>query len=246
MANTVQWNDSVFRSGIDRFAAKKKVDTATAVNQALLDIAVDSWKQLGPQSDTEAQRRRAAIKRLMNEPLSTLIKRAHSGKRKGMYLPRVAKRRQLQRKHLIAQYWVAKRSGTGLYGTKMLRYSGKMSQNRQKGVGSVKAVLMPVIRALNAGSKYRVSFNRLFLGISQWPGSTGYGGRGEAQLAKISSNPRALFKLFYHARKGQGDKIQHAYDWAVGNAFFSKKQHFAQQLQKDMDAEVAKFNAQQK
>lgn len=246
MADVVKWNDSLFRSGIDRFARTKKTDVTTAVNQALLDIAVDSFKQIGPQSDTEAQRRRAAIKRLMDTPISTLIKRAHSGKRKGMYMPRVAKRRQLQRKHLIAQYWVAKKSGTGLYGKQMLRYSGKMSQNRQKGVGSVKAVLMPVIRTLNAGAKYRVSFNRLFLGISQWPGSTSYGGRGDAQPARVSSSPRALFRLFYYARKGQGEKIQHAYDWAVGNAFYSKRQHFMQQLQKDQDREAAKFNAQQK
>ena len=239
MATVCSWNDKVWRRSVPVLAQKYKVTLAQILNQFALDTVGNAFDRIPP---GDYDTKRLFIKLLLTDQLSTRVRRYAHGKRRGEYHKTGARNKQLQRVHLLANYYRAKYGRPGLYGKNMLRYAGAMKQRRQVGVGSVKSVFLPMIRALNPLVKFKFPFAKTSK-ISRWPGSRGY---GIAKPAQESWSPKAILQLRYTARFHQEAKLQRMYDQAVDAALAWKKSKMIRDAQRFLDPVNQQFNLAQK
>ncbi len=192
---------------------------------------------LGTGTFSSAQQKRASIKAFLNTQRSTAVKMATSGKRKGIFIRRKARNKELRIKHVIANYWRGKAGKPGLYGKAMLHYSGKMTSKRQRGVGALMAPFLPVIRALNRVAKYKYPFSKTSgAKVAIWPGSAGSG----ATPAPKGANPVARLLMRFATRKGQESRVarivnpvvQAALDWKAGKLLREAERELAGEFKK--------------
>lgn len=232
---------SKFQLGLRKLREVSRLTSAQIVNQAALDVAVQAFK------DTPMANRQKVFQEL-NQQRSTGVKVATIGKRKGKWLYRLAKSRELRARHLISNWWRGKQGKPGLYGSNtkrsrrtgkvgyMAAYSGKLQRSRVGGTGFLRSVFMPIIRALNPKAKYKVSFRGLFLGIKRWPNSAGDG------VATFATRDRlqAVLSTKVKVHDGQDGKVaamqrqamQSALDWKAGKMLRQAEREFQAEFNK--------------
>lgn len=222
-----------FQLGIQKLGEIKRRSTAQIVNQAALDVAGRCWETSQPGAAGEAPAKRSKIKAFMDAQLSQKVRATKSGK----FVKAGKKSSQLQRKHLIANYWRGKAGKPGLYGQAMKAYSGKMSGKRQRGVGALMAPFLPIIRALNPRVKFKYPFAKTRgAKVAIWPGSAGSG----ATPAVKGDNPFALLSVRSGAREGQEGKVGKMLTTVIQAALDWKGDKMLRQAERDLQAEFKK------
>ena len=207
-------------------------------NQIALDVARE-WFNYLPPPISQVDARRREIRSYLNQPLATRVQLATSGKRKGKFIKKGRKNDMLQRRHLIVQARRRRAGERGLHGARMRKFAAGFSRRAQIGVGYLKAILLPVIRALNPVVKYKMPYGETGANrIALWPGSKGY---GRATLA--FSRPLAILNLawnFHGPREGYARSLvmigwRHAADF--------KLQKLRNRIERDLHPELVKVNA---
>lgn len=153
-----------------------------------------------PPVDTDSKRDQ--IRRWLKEPASTRVKLAKSGKRKGHFIQKGARNKQLQRAHLIVQARRRKAGLPGLYGKAMLHEAGKFKQRASVSVGYAKSLWLPIATALNEVVRYKLQMSLLFKGVARWPGSAG---SGQVTLPVPGSQPTLSLQIGSAQLNVQGD-----------------------------------------
>ena len=184
-------NSSVARFGrlLERYNRTTTKSAAEIINQRTLNVAGKTFDLLPPRSGPGADRHRGLVRRYLQQQLSTRTKLATSGKRKGRYIRRGAKKNQLQRIHLIVQARRAAAGKKGLYGDAMRAASGSLLKRSMLSVGYLKSAFLPVITTLNPLVPFKFPHRKTF-NISRWPGSLGHGrvlpaSKGWAPLSRM-------------------------------------------------------------
>lgn len=148
---------------------------AEEVNQRTLNATGRAFEALPPNGRSGASAARRRIKLYMSEPISTRIKLARYGPRKGKFVRAGSKKNQLRRVHLILQARRAKEGKPGLHGAEMRQRAGRFAARSQVGVGFMKSMFLPVLNSLNAVvTRFRFSMAKAS-GIARWPNSAGWG-----------------------------------------------------------------------
>jgi hypothetical protein len=146
--------------------------------------------------------KRMQVSRYLKEPLATRVKLATSGKRKGHFIKKGARNKQLQRVHLIVQMRRRKAGLRGLYGKEMMRGAGKFKQRSSVSVGYSKSMYMPIADALNDLVRFKIPSRRLFSKIARWDGSAG---RGQVTLPTPSDRPQLILQIASAQHNTQSD-----------------------------------------
>jgi hypothetical protein len=189
------------------------------------------------------------IRAELTEILAVPIRLAKSGKRKGQYIRAGSitfttkrgkgKDRALRRAHLIAQAKRRKAGKKGLYGEEMRAYVGKMVGSRQRGVGWLKAILIPLARGLQAHVKYKIPA-RYTRNISRWPGSVG---SGEVKVARKGWNPLAsLTNTLDHPSSRGSATAERIYEHALSSAIVAETAEMKRHTEKKMADAARRFN----
>lgn len=232
-------NTREFSAAIRQLARKLPQEKLPQLlNQAALDVAGEAFDAIPPASGA-VDSTRLKLRRFLREQLSTTIKLATSGKRKGSLIRRGGRAKQLIRANLLANYWRGRAGKPGLYGAAMRKYTGKLTGARTRGVGFIKSVFLPIIRGLNPLVKYKFPFNKTAK-IARWPGSKGF---GIATPARPSWNPVATFEIRNDIRNSQAGKVQNLYFRVVQAAIDFKAAKLQRQFERELQAEFNKVNA---
>lgn len=228
-----------FNRAIQQLSKGVKQKAVDLSNQVALDVARE-WFNALPPPIAQVQTKRREIRSYLRQTVAVRIKLATSGKRKGKFIVAGKKGDQLQRRHLIVQARRARAGERGLYGTRMRQFAAGLSRRAQISVGYLKAMLLPVIRALNPVVKFKMPYGETGGSgkISLWPGSKGYG------RAKIAvSQPLAILNLawnFHGPREGYARGLVMA-GWRQAADF--KLQKLRNRIERELQPELAKVNA---
>lgn len=193
MLMTMLIDTTGMNAALERYIPTTRRDLAEIVNQRTLNVAGRAFDHIAPHGDgNDVQAKRQQIKLYLREPLSTRIKLAHSGKRKGQIIRKGARNKQLQRVHLIINAWRRFAGKKGLYGAEMMKASGAFKARAQISAGFLKSVWLPILKRLNPIVRYKFPFAKTSR-ISIWPGSAGY---GRISIAKNDvPAPEAIFQI---------------------------------------------------
>lgn len=239
MAGKITWNDRELKATVARLRTDFEMSNAQAVNQITLDIVGRTFDNIPPHGGgNDIQGKRAEIKAIMNNQIATRVKRFTRGKRAGQFGRAVGRARELYSKNLIANYWRGKLGKKGLYGDAMKRYAGAMAGRRQRGVGSLKAVFIPVIRALNRVCKFKVPADKTSR-IARWPGSRA---DGVAKLA-TPKDTKAEFLVGYKEKSSMGPEVKAIYEAAGAEAFDWKRGHMMRDVERELTPVIEGANS---
>jgi len=232
MAATFKWDKREFRHTLRELAEVRHQTIPAVINQTMLDIQGRAFDLLPPidAGGNDIQSKRGEIKAEMDRQIATRVKLAKRGKRAGSFIRAVGRARELYAKNLIANYWRGKLGKAGLYGSAMKAYAGAMSRRRQIGVGSLKSVFIPIIRALNPVCKFKFPFNKTSR-IARWAGSKGSG------IATRASKgvERSTFEITYNERSSQSGKVLGLYTAALTQAFSEKEAKMQREIEREIE-----------
>lgn len=235
-----------FQAALRQLYLVKDKKLPDLVNQAALDVAGKNFDDTPP---TDVQAERSKISAYLNTPISTRIKLATSGKRKGKFIRKGGRKKQLTRAVLILQ---ARRKRLGLpgigkgmkrrdIGQEITKLVGFFKSKSSNSAGFLKSVWIPIIRALNPVVQYKFPFAKT-RSISRWPQSAGH---GKVDIAKPGWNPVATLSILMNwkqsplAKQDQTEKVrafqlqtmQNALDWKAGKMLHEVEKA----LQEDFD-----------
>lgn len=227
-----------FSRAIQQLSKGVKKKAVELSNQIALDVSRE-WFNAMPPPIGQVEAKRREIRGYLNQPLATNIKLATSGKRKGKFIKRGKKKDFLQRRHLVLQARRRRSGQRGLYGQRMRTFAGGFSRRAQIGVGYLKAMLLPVIRALNPVVKYKMPYGETggTGKISIWPGSKGH---GRATIA--TARPLAILNLgwnFHGPREGYARGLVMS-GWRQAADF--KLQKLKNRMERELNPELNKVN----
>ncbi len=253
MSVTMQWDKREFRQALKKLAAVHEKTIPQVCNQTLLDITGHAFDSLTP-ADVESKR--DAIRSELNREIGEakwgkrqlglvtvqptgiyklLGASAFNAYRKRSRMVKVGKRKgkaaRLYAKNLIANWWRGQQGKKGLYGEAMKRYTGAMTKRRLVGVGSLKSVFLPVIRALNRAVSSAGGFPFPFsktAHIARWSGSKAYGIANTAKNGKDS----AEFEIGYDPKSRSAGKVGFIYTRALDDAFAWKEGKIERELER--------------
>jgi hypothetical protein len=194
----VELDLALCRKGIDAKIGVSRRTLPQLLTQATANIIKRTLERMPPPNvDTKRQEIRAYLA----TRISTRVKLAKSGKRKGQFIQKAGRNKQLQRAHLILQARRRKAGLPGLYGKQMLEQSGKFKQRSTVSVGYAKSLYIPAVRALNPVVRYKVPYD-LTRKIARWPGSAGY---GQITLPQPSDLPQVVLQIGSQQVSAQND-----------------------------------------
>lgn len=190
MSVGIQIDTRQFKEALQGYYRTTTKDLQEVLNQRAFNIAGRAVDSMKPSPGAE-QSTRGKIKTYLNEQVSTRVRVATSGKRKGKFLRKGSKANQLARVNLIIQARRRKMGMKGLYGDAMRDVEGRFKTAAQVGVGFLKTPFLPIIKGLHSLVKFKRIQTR-WGRISVWPGSDGY---GKVNPAKASWNPSVTMTM---------------------------------------------------
>lgn len=230
-----------FDAAIQAYIPTTRKTLVQIVNQRAINVVERAFDSLPPANpDTQ----RGKVRSYLRQPLSTNVKLAKSGKRKGQFIKRGARNNQLQRVHLIVQAKRAKAGLPGLYGKKMLHASGKFVSFATKGVGFVKSLFLPAIIGLNPFAQKKVPHSKTHK-IARWPGGAGY---GRAAAAREGDKPTVTFVIGAALRKvgHQEGKVKAIVERALQFGLNAEAAEIRRHVEDKMRQITAPFNAKKR
>jgi hypothetical protein len=248
MNATVKVDTREFKRAMDRYAKTTTKGLPEIVNQRAANVVRRMLEIIPPRPGTE-QATRSRIRSELTEILAVPVRRATSGKRKGQYIRAGSitfttrrgkgKDRALRRVHLIAQAARKKAGKPGLYGESMRAYAGAMVGSRQRGVGWLKAILIPLALGLQSHVKYKIPA-RYTRNISRWPGSVG---SGTVTVARKGWNPFAnLLNTLDHPSSRGSAQAERIYSDALNTAVVDETAEMKRHTEKKLADAARRFN----
>jgi hypothetical protein len=223
---------------IENVAASGR-DLNEQVRQRALNIAGRTFDGIKPQVSGEAlDNRRFEIKRYMDTPISSRIKLAKSGKRKGKFIRKGGRKRQLTRAVLIIQARRKKEGKKGLYGREMRYAVGSFVGISQKAVGALKSGLIPIIRTLNGLCRFKFPFYKT-RNIAQWKNGYAF---GFARIKTDKMSPK-VFMEFGANVKTNDAKVQAIFENAANPAISAEATEIEQHMKRRNEKMAQKFNS---
>ncbi len=226
-----------FKAALGDYYKTTQKELQDVLNQRAFNIAGRTIDAMKPAPGAE-QSTRGKIRGYMNEQVSTRIRLAKSGKRKGNFLRKGSRANQLVRANLILQARRRKMGMPGLYGAGMAAAEGRFKLAAQVGVGFLKSAFLPIIKGLHPLVKFkrvRTSWGR----ISVWPGSDGY---GKVNPAKKSWNPSVTMTLRWIV-SGAPTKVQRLVVPHLQAAFDAEAREMTRHVTEKLQAAANKVNA---
>lgn len=227
------------RRNMTRNAAEVGREIGREVNQRALNIAGRTFDNIKPSSGPGVERERHRVRLYLGQQLSTAIKIAKRGIRKGRFMRRRGRGRQLIRANLIVQARRAKEGKKGLYGKGMAAETGKFRRKASTSVGFLKSPLLPIIRTLNGICRFKFPFSKT-KNIARWPNSAGWG------WARVlpSKNMQAVEMEFSANVEENSGKVQAMYGEAALNAILAENADIERHLLDRANKRAAKMNAE--
>lgn len=233
----IQINTRNFTEALKFLKENTKRDLQEVLNQRAFNIAARTLDSLKPDPGAE-QSTRARIKNYLNQQLTSRVRLATSGKRKGKFIKRGSRANQLVRANLIIQARRKKMGQKGLYGAKMADAEGRFKTAAQVGVGFLKTPFLPIIRGLQALVKYKRVKTR-WGRISVWPGSDGY---GRIKPAQNSMNPSVEMSMAWKV-SGAPTKVQRMVVPKLQASFDAEAREMVRHTNEKLQATADKVNA---
>ncbi len=226
-----------FEAALREYEASTTKALPDILNQRAFNVAARTMDAMKPAPGGE-QAERAKIRSYMNEQVSTRVRLATSGKRKGKFLKRGARGNQLARVNLIIQARRAKAGLKGIQGQEMRQAEGRFKLAAQVGVGFLKSPFIPVIKGLHALVKFKRVATR-WARISVWPGSDGW---GKVNPAKTGWNPFVAMEMRWKT-KGTPEKVQRMVEPHMQAAFNAEGQELMRHVQEKLQQDADRINA---
>jgi hypothetical protein len=223
---------------LSRVAALNR-DLGEEVRQRSLNVAGRTFDSIPPASGNSVDEKRTEIKRYLTERLATSVKVAKRGKRKGRFMQKGGRLRQLQRVHLIVNARRGKAGKKGRYGRGMMETARFFKNAAENSVGFLKSTLLPIITTLNPLCRFKFPFLKT-KNISRWPNSAGY---GKASINTSAQHPGVLMEFGAKVKKNDG-KIQSIMDRATNAAISAEANEIEKHMRERMDKLARKFNSE--
>lgn len=232
-----------FHRAMDKYRRTTTRDLAEIINQRAFNVAARSFHLTKPVTAPghagDVTEQKFKVERYLRYQLSTRVKRATSGKRKGKFIRFVRLNREFQRRHAIINALLGRRGRKGLYGRAMRAYAGKMMGSAIRGVGVLKSVWLPVIRDLWGFVKFRGFAKTTGIGVQRWPGGAG---DGKVSIGAPGERVRTVMRLSFRAfKRGRltseaHDVVQNALQRALDDEAREMEKHVAEKLKKGIHA----------
>jgi hypothetical protein len=226
-----------FNAAIRQLSGGVKSKAVQLANQIALDVSREWFNRLPPPIG-QISAKRQEIREYLRTRIGVNTKRGKA-RRKGL---EGTKRTPLMRLNLIVQARRARAGQRGLYGPAMKAAAGSFARRAQASVGSLKAMLLPVIRRLNPLVKYKMPFAETGGAgggrISIWPGSRGYGKATPA----VGKSPLAILNLAWNLK---GPRAGYAQSLVLGGwrqATEFKLAKLKSRIEREMQGEFDRVN----
>lgn len=240
MNATIQLDTRQFQRELRKYAETTRKTGAQIVNQRAYNVAGRAMDMMKPEAGREQSTRRL-IRAYLNRTISTRIRLAKSGKRKGQFIRKGKRSSQLAAVNLIIQARRSKKGLKGLWGKAMVSAEAQFKQAAEVGVGFLKSPFVAIVRGL---TEYQPPGRRMRIKtqwgrISVWPGSKGY---GTVNPAKPGTSPTVHIGLRWRV-KGAPTKVQRLTLPHLQRAFDAEAREMAAHVQRKLQKEADKINA---
>ncbi len=235
----IKFDTREFEKAMAEYLPTTKKALPEVLNERGAKVTERAFDAVPPFSNSDLESKKKALSDYLRTPISTAIKFAKSGKRRGHYIPKKARRKNLMRGHLILQAMRAKAGKKGLYGQAMAQAFGRFTGRKLRSVGYLKSVFIPIIRTFNRVSKWKIPTWKTER-ISRWPGSSGY---GRADPAKPGWNPIVKFEIQGRVRDEELGKVEAIYETAFNIAFRDEARELEKHVEEKMRTISNRHNA---
>jgi hypothetical protein len=227
------------RKNLIEYVAVSGRELGDQVRQRSLNVAGRTFDNIKPQAFGEGLKtRRHQIKVYMDAMIATRLKIAKSGKRKGKFMRKGGRKKQLTRAVLILQARRKKEGKKGLYGKEMRYAVGSFVGISQKAVGALKVGLIPIIRALNPICKFKFPFYKT-RSFAQWKNGYGF---GKVSLNSDKMHPKALMEFGANVKTNDA-KVQAIYEEAANRAIWAENIELERHMKARLQKMAQKFNS---
>lgn len=225
-----------FHAALTQTIARSKRDIAEVLNMRAAAVLMRTFLLLEPR---DPQAKRNEVRAELNTEIGERTRVIQSGRNAGMR-KRLGRSRQFQAKHRILQWLRAKSGKPGLYGAEMRKEAGRFSRGRVASVGTVKALIVKMLRgvmpgftqfgAVTAKSKgHQVKGNAMLIKLAgQYNHAASNVGAARnststADRAKPGLNPVVQVGGWLDVDNGQESRVDARYTQAATRAFADER-----------------------
>lgn len=231
MSAEIQIDTRQFESALKFVADNTERALPEILNQRTLNVVGRAFDNTPPASGQGVQAERKRVKDYLGQQVSQRIRQT----KRGNFVKKGTKARQLKRVHLILQARRRRMGQRGLYGPAMTAAAGRFMQRAQVSVGYLKSVFLPIIVTLNRVCRFKFPFNKTS-NISRWPGSRG---SGRVQIARAGMNVETVIATTVEVEARSSGKVAAIQESAMQRALDAEademERHVSEKLQEIFD-----------